>query len=364
LTADHLGSPRVITDQTGNVTSRHDYMAFGEEIARANYGTDSIRDKYTGYERDNESSLDYAQARYYNSRNGRFTSVDPLTASGAIANPQTFNRYSYVLNSPYKFTDPLGLEPIFLPNGNVLLTQRDMEIIRSNIANNTPYGQSILRNTGTSQASKQERDIPAKAREEIKKIVIENTRFWTLENGDPDTEGELPLSQAGQNSIYRAIVIELEIQFQLSFDAQNALLAQAEVGSNVTDTNSNMSVKPPTTLELGASSKDGVEGKINTPLVNGSNVTRTTSTAPSSPQQKDQLASENRGSAALKITNKVEKLRGLKTEIVIIFYPDGSERKLKPTTIRITDFLPTAVKILDRVDSLGRSYAQKVRSSN
>ena len=26
-----------------------------------------------------------------------------------MRNPQTFNRYSYALNSPYKFTDPLGL---------------------------------------------------------------------------------------------------------------------------------------------------------------------------------------------------------------------------------------------------------------
>lgn len=109
LTEDHLGSPRVITDEAGNVVSRHDYMAFGEEITRTNFGSDSIRKKYTGYERDVESSLDYAQARYYNSRNGRFTSVDPLTASASIKNPQTFNRYSYGLNSPYKFSDPLGL---------------------------------------------------------------------------------------------------------------------------------------------------------------------------------------------------------------------------------------------------------------
>ncbi|MFH4233950.1 hypothetical protein WAJ75_23375, partial [Acinetobacter baumannii] len=42
----------------------------------------------------------------------RFTSVDPLTASATIRNPQTFNRYAYALNSPYKFTDPLGLEAI------------------------------------------------------------------------------------------------------------------------------------------------------------------------------------------------------------------------------------------------------------
>lgn len=32
LTADHLGSPRVITDGRGAIVSRHDYMAFGSDI--------------------------------------------------------------------------------------------------------------------------------------------------------------------------------------------------------------------------------------------------------------------------------------------------------------------------------------------
>lgn len=61
-----------------------------------------------GYKHD-ESGLDFAQARYYNSSHGRFTSVDPLTASANVKDPQTFNRYTYGMNSPYKFTDPLGL---------------------------------------------------------------------------------------------------------------------------------------------------------------------------------------------------------------------------------------------------------------
>ncbi len=118
LTVDHLGTPRIITDGLGAIVSRHDYRAFGEEII-AGVGSrttgnqysspDIARQQYTGYERDYESGLDYAQARYYNSKQGRFTSVDPLTASATIRNPQTFNRYSYALNSPYKFTDPLGL---------------------------------------------------------------------------------------------------------------------------------------------------------------------------------------------------------------------------------------------------------------
>lgn len=118
LTQDHLGSPRTITDQSGNVLSRHDYRAFGEEVYTGTasrttgqgYGqADGVRKQYTGYERDYESGLDFAQARYYNSKLGRFTSADPLMASANVKDPQTLNRYSYAMNSPYKFTDPLGL---------------------------------------------------------------------------------------------------------------------------------------------------------------------------------------------------------------------------------------------------------------
>ena len=90
-------------------------MAFGDEASSAqrtanpNYDSSETRKGYTGYEKDTESGLEFAQARYYNLQHGRFTSVDPLTASANMKNPQTFNRYSYVLNSPYKFVDPLGL---------------------------------------------------------------------------------------------------------------------------------------------------------------------------------------------------------------------------------------------------------------
>ncbi len=121
LTTDALGSPRIITDQTGQVVSRHDYMPFGEEVmanvggrttVQGYAGNDGVKQQFTGYERDGESGLDYAQARYFSSKHGRFTSVDPLTASASMKNPQTFNRYSYAMNSPYKFVDPLGLKSV------------------------------------------------------------------------------------------------------------------------------------------------------------------------------------------------------------------------------------------------------------
>src|SRR5262249_51391879 len=118
LTIDHLSSPRIVTDENGAVTSRKDFAAFGDEVISPQrvsgtsgnrYNPPSVRQDYTGYQNDDESGLEYAQARYYNPAHGRFTSVDPLTASATIRNPQTFNRYAYALNSPYKFSDPLGL---------------------------------------------------------------------------------------------------------------------------------------------------------------------------------------------------------------------------------------------------------------
>jgi RHS repeat-associated protein len=63
--------------------------------------------KFTGYERDSETGLDYAFARYYNQRLGRFMSADPL--GGDLTDPQSLNRYAYVTNSPTNFSDPSGM---------------------------------------------------------------------------------------------------------------------------------------------------------------------------------------------------------------------------------------------------------------
>jgi RHS repeat-associated protein len=118
-----LGSTRAVTDAQGNAHSnngaggtRHDYLPFGEEIQGGaslrtviqGYVSAGVRQKFTGYEHDPETGLDYAQARYYASAQGRFTSVDPLMASARSSNPQTWNRYVYTLNNPVRLVDPSG----------------------------------------------------------------------------------------------------------------------------------------------------------------------------------------------------------------------------------------------------------------
>jgi len=105
----------------GNVVSRRDFLPFGEELyadgvhwtVAGKYlltGQDGVRQRFTGYQKDTETSLDFAEARMYANTYGRFTAVDPLLASGKSANPQTFNRYIYVLNNPLLLTDPDGLQ--------------------------------------------------------------------------------------------------------------------------------------------------------------------------------------------------------------------------------------------------------------
>lgn len=103
--ADSLGSTRTVTDANGNICYDAEFTPYGTEFIHANSCSQNY--KFTGYERDSESGLDYAEARYYNQRIGRFMSVDPM--AGDIRDPQTLNRYAYVRNNPVNLTDPSGL---------------------------------------------------------------------------------------------------------------------------------------------------------------------------------------------------------------------------------------------------------------
>jgi RHS repeat-associated protein len=123
LLSDQLGTPRMIVGKTGALASakRHDYLPFGKEIGgpqvallggrtpAQGYSSDTVSQHFTGYEADGETGLNFAQARYQSSLQGRFTSVDPLGASADVGDPQSFNRYSYVNNNPTNLTDPSGM---------------------------------------------------------------------------------------------------------------------------------------------------------------------------------------------------------------------------------------------------------------
>lgn len=72
--------------------------------------------EFTGKEWDAETGLDYFGARYLSASVGRFTSPDPLMASANTSNPQTWNRYAYVLGNPLAFVDVNGEWPFYVHN--------------------------------------------------------------------------------------------------------------------------------------------------------------------------------------------------------------------------------------------------------
>lgn len=100
---DHL-SDRAETDANGNPARSYGHYPFGETWYES--GT-TDKWKFTTYERDGESNLDYAQFRYYVSGQGRLGSPDPL--SGTQGNPKSWNRYAYAVDDPVNFVDPTGM---------------------------------------------------------------------------------------------------------------------------------------------------------------------------------------------------------------------------------------------------------------
>jgi RHS repeat-associated protein len=73
--------------------------------------------KFTGDERDPETSFDHTQFRQYTSQLARWISPDPAgLAAVDPSNPQSWNRYSYVINDPINALDPLGLDLISYTN--------------------------------------------------------------------------------------------------------------------------------------------------------------------------------------------------------------------------------------------------------
>jgi RHS repeat-associated protein len=74
-------------------------------------GADQDNAHFADLERDAESGTEHAQFRNYTSIQGRWLAPDQYTGSYDATNPQSMNRYAYVLNNPMSLLDPSGLGP-------------------------------------------------------------------------------------------------------------------------------------------------------------------------------------------------------------------------------------------------------------
>ena len=103
---DWLGSSRLATTTSRTVYAYTGYAPFGESYE----GQGSTDLSFTGQNQDTVSGLNDFLYREYSPAQGRWISPDPA-GSAAVdpTNPQTWNRYAYVGNSPLELTDAQGL---------------------------------------------------------------------------------------------------------------------------------------------------------------------------------------------------------------------------------------------------------------
>ena len=107
-TPDQINTTRVVTDGSGTIVYSAAHDPYGG-IQQTWVSTYDPLQKFSGKERDAESGLDYFGARYYDSSQYRFISVDPdVNPQGGCSDPQLLNLFAYCRNSPITFLDLEG----------------------------------------------------------------------------------------------------------------------------------------------------------------------------------------------------------------------------------------------------------------
>jgi len=101
---DHLSSTSVMTDASGTTVGEDRFYPYGE--TRFTTGTMYTDKLFTGQREETGLGIYHYGARFYSPKLGRFLSPDTIVPS--YTNPQAWNRYSYVLGNPLRYTDPTG----------------------------------------------------------------------------------------------------------------------------------------------------------------------------------------------------------------------------------------------------------------
>lgn len=147
---DHLGSPNIVTDSSGNIVEESAFYPYGANRTRS--GAFSSEYRFTGKELDDETGLHYFAARYYDSQVSRFVSVDPLVAdlenkeiedseadnkhSAFFSySPQMLNSYSYVVGNPVGYIDPSGTTAVAVVTRNTITIKVDIALHGRNATN-------------------------------------------------------------------------------------------------------------------------------------------------------------------------------------------------------------------------------------
>ena len=105
---DGHGSVRALADESGNVTDKYVYDAFGNLISSV--GSTKNDFLFCGEQFDPVTGLYYLRARYMNPSVGRFITMDSY--EGSIDDPVSLHKYLYANANPVSNSDPSGYKNV------------------------------------------------------------------------------------------------------------------------------------------------------------------------------------------------------------------------------------------------------------
>lgn len=103
---DNLNTSSALSGSGGSQVEVDVYYPFGRTETASPQASFQVSRRFTGQVFDAESGLYYYNARYYDPELGRF--IQPDSVISDLANPQSYNRYSYCANDPLTYNDPTG----------------------------------------------------------------------------------------------------------------------------------------------------------------------------------------------------------------------------------------------------------------
>jgi len=108
---DSLTSSSVLSSGTStpSAVEVNVWYPFGRIQTASPQASFQVSRRFTGQVFDSESGLYYYNTRYYDPELARFIQGDTIIPD--IANPQSYNHYSYCLNDPLRYNDPIGHDP-------------------------------------------------------------------------------------------------------------------------------------------------------------------------------------------------------------------------------------------------------------
>src|SRR5579885_747130 len=107
---DWVNTDRVHTDASGASAAVFTSAAFGDggTVTSSENEADWDFHRFGDLDYNAETATNDAHFRQYSPAQGRWMSPDPYDGSYDFSNPQSLNRYSYVMNNPLSGTDPTG----------------------------------------------------------------------------------------------------------------------------------------------------------------------------------------------------------------------------------------------------------------